>query len=340
MTDERYIKDGRPIRSYDQWLALKTGLPEGFSPAMLEKWQWQAFTAKAAYAMERSRFYREKYQGFDISLPWELPFTTEDELREKGAFFACMPGSEIQRVVSMYTSGSTGAPKRLFFSPDDLELTIDFFAQGMLNMTGPGKRVMIFMNGRTPDGLGDLLARGLRRIDAQPLIYEDIQDIEDAARKMEEFLPHCLVGIPRQMLALAELTAHLRPEAALLSADNVPDELRHRVEQLWHTEVFGHWGMRETGLGGAVECHAHQGQHIRHADLLIEIIDPLSGKPVPKGEEGEIVISTLTRQAQPLLRYRTGDYSRLLYRPCGCGSILPRLDQVKGHKDKIIAMGG
>lgn len=335
MEDNAYICKGKKRRSYDQWLADKTGLPELFTTKMLYNWQLAALSKRAAYAAAHSSFYRSLYAGYDVNDPLQLPFIREDDIRNWGYAMACMPGSEIQRVVSMYTSGSTGKPKRLYFSEADLELTIDFFAQGMLNMTGPGQRVLICMNGRTPDGLGDLLSRGLRRIGAEPFVYGEIRDYGEAARVLTGLCPHCIVGIPRQILALAELTPNMRPCSVLLSGDNIPPELRRRVEWLWQTEVFGHWGMRETGLGGAVECHAHCGQHIRHADLFIEIIDPESGRVLPAGETGEVVISTLTREAQPLLRYRTGDYSRLLYDICPCGSLLPRLDQVAGHKDKI-----
>lgn len=191
---------------------------------------------------------------------------------------------------------------------------------------------MIAMDGRTPDGLGDLLARGLRRFGAEPLVYGYLRDLKDAAACALEQQPHCLVGVPRQVLALAEFCPQLRPRTVLLSADNVPDRLRRRLSGLWQTEVFSHWGMRETGLGGAVECPAHSGHHLRHADLLVEIIDPQSGQRLPDGEWGEIVISTLNREAMPLLRYRTGDFSRLLAAPCGCGSPLKRLDAIEGHK--------
>ena len=107
--------------------------------------------------------------------------------------------------------------------------------------------------------------------------------------------------------------------------------LRERIAGLWRCEVFSHWGMRETCLGGGVECAAHDGHHLRHADLLIEILDPESGVPLPFGRRGEMVISTLRREAMPLFRYRCGDLSHLIAAPCVCGSRLPRLGAVQGH---------
>lgn len=318
--------------AFDQWIWRHCQLEGPVSQQAVDSYQLAALSRQAAYVVEHSRFYRQLYAGYDLQDPLSLPLISSEDIVAAGTSIVCLSQSQIKRIVSMMTSGSTAAPKRVYFSEADLELTIDFFANGMLLMTGPGERVMICMDGQTPDGLGDLLARGLRRDGVEPLVYGYLRDMEDAAAYALAHQPHCLVGVPQQVLALAESCPQLRPRTVLLSADNVKDELRQRIEQLWQTEVFSHWGMRETGLGGAVECPAHDGHHIRHADLLVEIIDPISGRRLPDGEWGEIVISTLTREAMPLLRYRTGDISRLLAEPCRCGSPLKRLDAVEGHK--------
>lgn len=319
-------------RSFDQWIGEKCGLGHDFTPKNLYNYQLSALKERAAFAMAHSRLYRERYAGCNLDDPLSLPLLTSHDIATAGTRMVCKPQTQIQRIVSMETTGTTGQPKRIYFSQADLELTIDFFAQGMTFMTSPGDKVFINMPGSNPDGLSDLLSRGLQRIGVESLKYGLISDLADAAATVRSFAPHCIVGIPRQILALAEYYPALRPRKVLLSADNIPDDLRQRVEELWQTEVFAHWGMRETGLGGAVECGEHDGYHIRHADLLVEIVDPLSGKPLPDGETGEIVVSTLTREAMPLLRYRTGDISRLISTTCACGSPFKRLDAVLGHK--------
>ena len=86
------------------------------------------------------------------------------------------------------------------------------------------------------------------------------------------------------------------------------------------------------GLGAAVDCRALAGYHIREADLFFEIIDPDNGSPLPDGETGEVFFSTLTRKGMPLVRYRTGDLSRFLPEPCPCGTILKRLEWVRGRR--------
>ena len=98
----------------------------------------------------------------------------------------------------------------------------------------------------------------------------------------------------------------------LLSTDQAPAPLVAAIEQAWGCRVFDHYGTTETGLGGGVECEAHDGLHLREADLLFEVVEPATGRSLPDGEEGEIVFTTLTREAMPLIRYRTGDLGRLL----------------------------
>lgn len=90
-------------------------------------------------------------------------------------------------------------------------------------------------------------------------------------------------------------------------------------------------GLTESAYGCAVECRSHDGMHIREADIFLECVDVVSGRPVPPGQKGEIVLTTLTREAMPLVRYRTGDYAAILPGPCRCGSPLRRLERVQGR---------
>jgi phenylacetate-coenzyme A ligase PaaK-like adenylate-forming protein len=103
------------------------------------------------------------------------------------------------------------------------------------------------------------------------------------------------------------------------------------VAEVWGCPVFEHYGMTEMGLGGGVQCSAHEGYHLREADLLFEIIDPRTGRPAPDGETGEVVFTTLTRKAMPLVRYRTGDLARFIPDSCPCGTKLKRMDRIEGR---------
>jgi phenylacetate-coenzyme A ligase PaaK-like adenylate-forming protein len=95
------------------------------------------------------------------------------------------------------------------------------------------------------------------------------------------------------------------------------------------------------GLGGAVECQARSGYHLREADLYFEIVDPETGEPRSVGELGEVVFTTLTRKGMPLMRYRTGDFARFLDEPCPCGTVLKRMERVRGRlSERVLLRSG
>ena len=109
------------------------------------------------------------------------------------------------------------------------------------------------------------------------------------------------------------------------------DVFLQELIRVWRCRVNEHYGMTETALGGAVGCPVPGGYHIWASDLYYEIVDPDTGLPLPEGEEGETVVTTLMREAMPLIRYRTGDISRFVPGPCPCGSVLPRLERVRSR---------
>ena len=131
------------------------------------------------------------------------------------------------------------------------------------------------------------------------------------------------------------MTPELRPKSVLLSADYVSLAAKETITRLWQTKVFSHFGLTESVLGFAVQCPLLLGQHIRASELQVEIVDPDTGENLPEGQWGEIVFTTLRREAMPLKRYRTGDISRLLPGVCPCGNPGPRLDRVLGRVTEI-----
>jgi phenylacetate-coenzyme A ligase PaaK-like adenylate-forming protein len=109
----------------------------------------------------------------------------------------------------------------------------------------------------------------------------------------------------------------------------VSPAISEKITKAWGCKVYEHYGMTEMGLGGGVFCEALNGYHLREADMIFEIVDPLTGKRIPDGNYGEIVFTTLTRKGMPLIRYRTGDISRFLIEPCPCGTVLKTMDRVQ-----------
>jgi phenylacetate-coenzyme A ligase PaaK-like adenylate-forming protein len=334
----------------ESWIAAKIGAPGRPEPALLRAYQLKKLRETVDYVKSRSRFYRQRLAGVaaddikslaDIA---RLPFTYPQDIAGSPNDFICVSPREIERIVTLSTSGTTGNPKRVFFTPDDQELTTDFFHHGMTTLTDETDRVMIFMPGTTPGSVGDLLTKGLARYGCTGIVYGPVRDYGHALQAMIDEKITALVGIPSQVLALArtELPGGGKPSVknVLLSADYVPKAAVRAIEKAWGAAVYGHYGMTETGLGGGVECQARDGYHLREADLYVEIVDSVTGKPVPDGEEGEVVFTTLTRRGMPLVRYRTGDRARFMTEPCPCGTVLRRLGRVTGRLGEVIRLPG
>lgn len=153
----------------------------------------------------------------------------------------------------MRPPGTSGARKRIFFTERDLEATVDFFHHGMDAVCAGTNRVGILMPGTNPDGLCDLLSRGIRRFGGVPLYYGPIRDADDCARWCLENRVETLVGIPSQVRRLALLHSELPVQNALLSSDYVSPALVETISRRWNARVLNHYGMTESGYGLAVQ---------------------------------------------------------------------------------------
>ena len=332
------------ITPLDRWIRNRIGLDPGdcFTREDVRRHQLGKLRESLSYASRHSPFYRRQFSGCagfamaDFQGFASLPFTTAEDIVRDPLEFLCVSQSDVARVVTIRSSGTTGFPKRFFFNEADLELTVDFFQHGMSTLVQAGQRVLILMPGGLPGSVGDLLVEGLARMGAVGIVHGPVQDSEDA---IDEILAHrveCLVGIPVQVLSLVRHPKSARIprgfiRSVLLSTDYVPESIVADIEQTWGCRVYQHYGMTEMGYGGGVECDAHDGYHLREADLFVEIVDPATGRPLPDGVSGEVVVTTLTRRAMPLIRYRTGDMARFLPEYCPCGSTLRRLSKVQGR---------
>ncbi len=314
----------------------------------LREYQIDKIRKAMDYAKRHSPFYKRLLKDID---PYEIknfddfskvPYTLSDELRNKSQDFLCVPQYMISRIVTLKTSGTTGKQKRLFFTENDLEKTIDFFHNGMQNLVSSGDRVLVLMPGESYGSIGDLLKKGLKRLGCEAIVLGPIKEPIKVLELMKNEKIDCIVGIPVQVLKLAkykmsnEEYKDIKLKSILLSADYVPNSIKEATGNAFGCPVFTHYGMTEMGFGGGVECEYLCGYHMRDADFYFEIIDPISEKVLPLGYEGEVVFTTLTREGMPLIRYRTGDYARFIKEPCKCSDVLPRMDYVRGRvADKI-----
>jgi phenylacetate-coenzyme A ligase PaaK-like adenylate-forming protein len=246
----------------------------------------------------------------------------------------------VSRIVTIPTSGTTGAARRIAFTSDEQADIIAYLASGMRMLADKGETIAVLFPCDREAGLGQLIGAGIERTGRRFCAY----GLPDSDRGFSGLAQTCLaqdvrgmVGFPQHILALARWSEYhglrLPVRGVLLSSDNVAPSLKREIARIWDAQVFAHYGTTEMGYGGAVECGCGMGQHIRETDLLFEVIDPASGEVLPNGEWGELVFTTLNRRAMPLIRYRTGDRTRLLPGTCACGSVLRRIDVVKGRVD-------
>jgi len=349
----------------DLWLARQCGArSSGELPDKLAIAQTALLRSSLRQAV-RGAFYAARLRECDLDITSmdhleRLPFTTAEDLRNWGDFL-CVSQGDVQRMVTLHTSGTTGQPKRLAFTDADLARTRDFFAVGMSQLVGAGQRLAVLLPGaERPDGVADLLrqalsAAGVEVLAPPPEVHAapapDASSCVEAGGEpcsmpppgkalalwLEQAKPHCLVAAPAQLALLLKHFPHRGPQGLagiLTSAEPLDDALGQALRRAWQCEILDHYGLTETAYGCAVECRAHQGFHVRELDVLIEIVDISGRKVLAQGEEGEVVITTLQRQAMPLVRYRTGDVACLLPAPCACGSPLRRLGPVRGRIER------
>ncbi len=315
-------------------------------PDRLRTAQLKALNQILRHVAAHSTFYARLLSGCDLRMDKiedlsRLPCTTAADLR-LWQDFCCVSQSEIKRVISLHTSGTTGLPKRLAFTEKDLERTRTFFRVGMSQLVKSRQRLAVLLPGaERPDGVADLLRQALSadgvHVAGLPAELGRQRKANGILAWLSEFRPHVLVAAPAQLEALLHLFPDAPPpeiEGVLSSSDWLDPVLNQHLRAAWNCELLDHYGLTESGFGCAVECPAHDGYHLRALDVFLEVIDPQTGLSVPPGQPGEIVLTTLNREAMPLIRYRTGDVAVLLTSPCRCGSPLPRLGPLLGRLDQ------
>ena len=164
---------------------------------------------------------------------------------------------------------------------------------------------------------------------------------------MEDFGTTVLICTPSYALHLGEAAAQagvresLKLRLGLFGAEACSDALRARVEERWGISATDNYGLTEViGPGVAGECEHKDGMHVAEDHFLVEVLDPTTGAPVPEGEVGELVFTSLTKECSPVLRYRTRDLSRITREPCACGRTTVRMHKVIGRTDDMFIISG
>ena len=318
----------------DRWIERIESIPH-LTREALEELQLNRLNQTLAQLKERGGWYRDYPEKLEkLEDLQSLPFTTSEMLSAHPGKFLLTSQSEVSRVISGATSGTTGPAKRVFYTQQDTLHTVGLFMAGISEMLDPGEKCFIAFPFTGPFGLGDLIAQAVENLGGVPIRAGFGQTFGDMITLMEETKPETYIGFPVTLLSLIRLSeAPIPVRRALVSGDACPQGVMDELEKALGSKLYPHYGSRECGLGGAVTCQAFEGMHLRENHIIPEIIDE-SGNVLPDGEYGELVLTTIGAEAMPLIRYRTGDYTRILP-PCPCGGVTKRLDTVSRREGAV-----
>lgn len=302
-----------------------------------------------------SPFYKKKFEEMgikpeDIKTPADvrkLPFTTKQDLRDNYPFgLASVPLEKCVRLHS--SSGTTGNPTVVLHSQKDLDEWANAVAR-CLWMVGL-RPTDIFQNssgyGMFTGGLG--FQYGAERLGmltvpaAAGNTLRQIKFITDFGTTAIHAVPSYLTRIKEVMDQQGiDPRKDTKLKVLAIGAEPHSEEQRKRIENMFGVKAYNSFGMSEMcGPGVAFECKEQNGLHFWEDYYIVEIVDPETLEPVPDGEIGELILTTINREAMPLIRYRTRDLTRVLGRTCPCGRNHIRLDRMKGRSDDMMVLRG
>ena len=358
------------MHSTAEWLSVKSNkmekfIPEDSSPyfnremetlsrAEIEALQLQRLQQTVAHCMQ-SPFYKKRFE--EIGLKPEaiqslqdlrkIPFTTKQDLRDTYPFgMASVPLRECVRLHS--SSGTTGTPTVILHTQRDLD---EWANQVARNLWMVGLRPDdVFQNssgyGMFTGGLGfQYGAERLGMLTIPAAAGNSLRQI----KFMTDFGTTAVHAVPSYVTRLREVMDSVgvdpRRDTKLrvlaIGAEPHSEEQRRRIEEMMGVKAYNSFGMSEMcGPGVGFECPEQNGLHFWEDYYIVEIVDPETLEPVPDGEVGELVLTTLCREAMPLLRYRTRDLTRVLGCSCPCGRNHVRLDRMRGRSDDMMVLRG
>jgi phenylacetate-CoA ligase len=304
-------------------------------------------------AMRNVAFYRESFARAGLTgeevrgladLP-RLPFTTKDDLRASYPYgMFAVPLRDIVRIQS--TSGTTGTPVIVGYTRNDLKMWAECVARLLAagGLTEHDVMQVAFTYGLFTGSFG--LHGGAERIGAS-VIPASTGLLEKQVRIMRDFKTTALACTPSYAMAIASTVADMglkREELFLrtgyFGAEPWSEGLRARLETGLGITALDNYGCTEVlGPGVSFECGEKRGLHVNEDHFIMEIIDPATLQPLPPGAEGEVVLTTITKEGFPLIRYRTGDIASLDAAPCPCGRTTMRMSRIRGRIDDMIIMG-
>lgn len=330
---------------------------ETMSRNEIEELQLARLKAAVARSYEKVPAYRAKMDAAgvrpehirtlkDLKL---LPFTVKKDLRDHYPFgMFAVPKSELIRIHA--SSGTTGKPTVVGYTRNDLKVWTEVVTRIAVMGGASSNDVaqICFGYGMFTGALG--LHFGLENLGAA-VCPTSSGNTQKQIMYMKDFETTLLVATPSYALHIAEVALgmgidpkkDLKVKVGLFGGEGMTEPMRQEMYKLWGEDmaVTQNYGMSELiGPGVSGECLELCGMHVNEDHFIPEIIDPVTEEVLPPGEKGELVITCLTKEALPMIRYRTRDISRLMYEPCKCGRTTVRMENLSGRSDDMLIIRG
>ncbi|GAB4345880.1 MAG: phenylacetate--CoA ligase [Desulfobulbaceae bacterium] len=299
-------------------------------------------------------FYRKKFEELKVDYDGfrsledlrRLPFTTKQDLRDNYPYgLFAVPLREVVRIHS--SSGTTGVATVVGYSKNDIRTWSNLVARILTaaGVTADDVIQIAFGYGLFTGGFG--LHYGAERVGAS-VIPISAGNTKRQIQIMQDFKTTALVCTPSYALIIADtlLEMGVNPNGldlrvGLFGAEPWSEAMRREINEKLGITATDNYGLSEVmGPGVAGECRECNGLHINEDHFLLEVVDPQTLEPVPPGETGELVITTLTKEAFPMIRYRTRDLTRLIPEPCPCGRTFTRMERIMGRSDDMLIIKG
>ncbi len=320
----------------------------------LEALQLQKLKAQVQYCIDNVPFYRDRLAKAGVTADkikclsdiQYIPYTTKEDIRDNYPYgLFAVPMKNIVRIHA--SSGTTGKPTVVGYTRRDLDVWSDCVARlcAAVGVTDEDVAQISFGYGLFTGALG--LHYGLEKLGCA-VIPISSGNTRKQAMILKDFGTTVLISTPSYAMYMSEV-AHelgisndeLKLRIGLFGSEGCTDALRDKIEQgfgLFSTDNYGMSELQGPGVSG--ECELRCGLHFAEDHFLPEIIDSATGQVLPRGERGELVVTPLSRQGFPLLRYRTKDITRIHYEKCACGRTHARMEKVQGRSDDMLKIRG
>jgi phenylacetate-CoA ligase len=322
----------------------------------LPEYKWIKFKKTIKYAYENVPYYKKTFREAglrpeDIKTPDEIkkiPFTYSKDIQENPKEFFAVPETNFVRVST--TAGTTGEPKRIYFTKNDVESIVDSIAMGMKIFYKMDYRDVVRLIIETGYGLEIWggrywCERAIEKIGAMHISFGRRLPPELEIKVLDIYRPTAVVCTPSYFNYLTDKIRKERDpkewgiRRVFSSAEPLPSYVRKKIEKVWDTSVYNSYGLTEISISLAAECEKKDGMHIDETAAYAEVIDPETGEQLEEGETGELVFTTLTREGMPLIRYRSRDLGSLIYETCECGLPFQRIAKISSRTDDMFTIG-